>query len=135
MKQVILFTNLIGATIFLYSCGTKSKTNLITGKWAFDKIEKMSNPDSANADEMNKNSEGIIATFRDNGSFISIKTKNGYNDTLGNGSYELTSDEKFIVTHDNRTNNTDSVEIIELSSKILKVQTSKKDILILKKVQ
>ncbi|HKB45380.1 MAG TPA: hypothetical protein VKC90_13360 [Chitinophagaceae bacterium] len=135
MKQVIRFTILISTIIFLFSCGTKSKTNLVTGKWAFDKIEKMSNPDSANADEMNKNSEGIIATFRDDGTFISIRTKDGYSDTLGNGSYEVTSDEKFIVTHDNRTSNTDSVEIIELSSKILKVKTSKKDILILKKVQ
>ncbi len=135
MKQVIRFTILISTIIFLFSCGTKSKTNLVTGKWAFDKIEKMSNPDSVNADEMNKNSEGIIATFRDDGTFISIRTKDGYSDTLGNGSYEVTSDEKLIVTHDNRTSNTDSVEIIELSSKILKVKTSKKDILILKKVQ
>jgi hypothetical protein len=135
MKHALPFTIVISTSIFIFSCGTKSKTNLITGKWAFDKIEKMGNLDSASADEMRKNSEGIIATFRDNGSFISIRTKNGYSDTLGNGGYEMTSDEKFIVTHDNRTNNTDSVEIIELSSKILKVQTSKKDILILKKVQ
>jgi hypothetical protein len=135
MKQIIPFTIFICATIFIFSCGTKSRSNLITGKWAFDKIEKMSTSDSVNANEMNKNSEGIIATFRDNGTFISIRTKDGYSDTLGNGSYEVTSDEKFIVTHDNKTSNTDSVEIIELSSKILKVQTSKKDILILKKIQ
>ena len=135
MKQVVSFTILISATTFLFSCDTKSKNKLITGKWAFDKTEKMDKPDSTNADEMSKNSEGIIATFRDNGTFISIKTKDGYSDTLGNGSYEVTSDEKFIVTHDNRTSNTDSVEIIELSSKILKVKTSKKDILVLKKVQ
>jgi hypothetical protein len=134
MKQVIPFTIFISATIFLFSCSTKSKTNLITGKWAFDKIEKMGTPDSANADEMNKNSEGIMATFRDNGTFISIKPKDGYNDTLGNGSYEI-SEGKFLITHDSRTINTDTVEIIELSSKILKVQTLKKDILILKKVQ
>ena len=135
MKHVLPFTIVISATIFIFSCGTKSKTNLITGKWAFDKIEKMDNLDSVSANDMRKNSEGIVATFNDNGTFISIRTKNGYSDTLGNGSYEMTSDEKFIVTHDNRTNNTDSVEIIELSSKILKVKTSKKDILILKKVQ
>ena len=84
---------------------------------------------------MDKTAAGIVAAFEDNGSFISIKTKDGYNDTLGNGNYEITSDDKFLVTHDIRTNNTDSVEIIELSSKILKVKTSKKDVLILKKVQ
>ena len=134
MKKIVSFTIFIIA-LYSFSCNDKSKPRLIVGKWAFDKIENVGKTSTESADEMKKNSEGIIATFNDNGTFISIKTKAEYRDTLGNGSYEVTSDGKFIVTHDTGTRNIDTVEIIELNAEILKVQTSNKDVLILKKIQ
>jgi hypothetical protein len=135
MKEIRTILIFIALTITFFSCSTKSKNDLIIGKWTFDKIEKVGKTSMENADEMKKNSEGLIATFNDNGTFISIKTQGEYKDTLGNGSYEITKDGKFIVTHDTGTRNTDTVEIIELNAKILKVQTSNKDVLVLKKIQ
>jgi hypothetical protein len=134
MKKIVSFTIFIIA-LYSFSCNNKSKARLIVGKWAFDKIDNAGKPNTESADEMKKNSEGIIATFNDNGTLISIKTKGEDRDTLGNGSYEVTSDGKFIITHDTGTTNIDTVEIIELNAEILKVQTSNKDVLILKKIQ
>ncbi len=39
MKHILTFPVLISTAIFLLSCGSKSKTNLIVGKWAFEKGE------------------------------------------------------------------------------------------------
>jgi hypothetical protein len=134
MKKIIPFTILIPAAIFLFSCNNKSKDKLIVGKWAFEKMESRSRT-AEDINTMSKNTAGLVATFNENGTFNSIKPKDGYNDTLAAGTYELADKGKFIVTHEHGQTHPDSVEIIELTAKILKVQTSGRDTLVLKKIQ
>ena len=134
MKKIISSAIFIPAAIFLFSCNNKSKDNIIVGKWGFEKIESRGRT-AEDINDMNKSFAGLVATFNDNGTYNSIKPKDGYNDTLGVGTYEVTNKGKFIMTHERGQEHPDSAEIIELTSKILKVQTPGKDTLVLKKIQ
>jgi uncharacterized protein (TIGR03066 family) len=135
MNQITALAFFISAGILIFSCNTKPKDKLIVGKWKFEKGE---NKDKTEKDinDMNKRSEGVIATFYDDGTFISIKQKADYTDTLAKGTYELAGEGKFLVTHEKDKSKNDSIKVIELTDKIFKVQTpEEKDIIILKRIQ
>jgi uncharacterized protein (TIGR03066 family) len=135
MKQIISFTIFVSAAICFFSCDTKSKHKLIVGKWAFEKGENKNKTDK-DINDRNERSEGVIATFYDDGTFISIRQKDDYTDTLSKGIYELAGEGKFLVTHEKDKSKNDSVEVIELTDKILKVHSpEEKDTIILKRIQ
>ncbi len=85
---------------------------------------------------MNRRSEGVIATFNNDGTFNSIKIKEDRTDTLAKGTYELAEEGKFIISHETGKNKSDKVEIIEITDKFLKLKSPKEnDIVILKRIQ
>jgi hypothetical protein len=133
MKPILL-TVLMSIALVIASCGPKPKARLVVGKWEFEKAEHK-NIDGKDEKSMNENSKGVIATFNENGTFYSIQPEDGTSDTLETGTYELTEKDKFLVTHTKERQKEERVEVIELTDKIFKIQTSDSEILTLKRIQ
>ena len=134
MNLIASFIIPISGGILLFACNHKSKTNPIVGKWQFEKAE---NKDKTEKDvyDINKRSEGVVATFYDDRTFVSIKKRDNYTDTLAKGTYEMSQDGKFLLTQEPDKSEPDTVKIIEVTDKILKVHPpGEKDILILKRI-
>jgi hypothetical protein len=122
--------------ICLLSCGNKSRTDLILGKWQFDSMEeKDGNHGPQEREQLQERNKGVTAEFLKDGRFISTKENSGQSEARDEGTYKLLDGGKYIVTKMSASDREDTVRVIDVNEKTMKVETPDKDIITLKKIQ
>lgn len=112
----------------------ETKSSLL-GKWKYEKFEKFAegtSPEDASARE--KQNEGLIVIFNEDGVYYSLKETGASTDTVETGRYEIINNGQQLVTTGSASAIGDTVRIIELTGNTLKLETPTKDILLIKKV-
>ena len=132
MKRSLLFTISFAMVVLSYSCKSKNAGKTIIGKWVFEKIQ--TDPSITVTDD-NKNIGDISATFKEDGSFISIMKNFDQDVTLGRGTYQIINGNTELVTNDVVTHAIDTVKILELTDKTMKIASRQHDTIYLKKVK
>ena len=103
---------------FIFACNSSSNENLIVGTWSFDQ----------------KDNETKKVTFNKDKTCYSTTVFNGKTDTIANFQYTLTNGGKTLITVDpTGDRKTDTIQILELTSKVFKIKTPPGDTIALKK--
>ena len=103
---------------FIFSCNSSSKEDLMIGTWTFDK----------------KENDNKKVTFNKDKTCVSTTVDEGKTDTIATFQYNLINGGKTLITVDpTGDRKTDTVEIIELTAKLLKIKTPTGDTVALKK--
>ncbi len=124
---------IITSLIFcFYSC-SQTKEGTIVGKWQFDRTEKYG-PDTDQLEAKNtiEQNRGVTAVFGKDGSYYTIRQTGDASDTIQKGKYEISKDGKQVIT--SHPYGADTVRLLELTSKLMRLETPQKDTVLLKKI-
>ncbi len=101
----------------LSSCGSNSNEKLIVGSWSFD-----------------QNNKDKVIIFKSDKKCYSVSTADGRTDTLSSYEYKMTDGGKKLITTDaDSKGKSDTVQIVELTTSVLKIKTPAGDTISLKK--
>lgn len=103
---------------FVFACNSSSKEDLVVGTWKFDE----------------KDNGGKKVTFNKDKTCYSTTIDDGKVDTIAKFKYSFANGGKQLITVDpTGDRKTDTVEVVELSSTVLKIKTPAGDTVVLKK--
>ena len=114
---------IVTASVFATGCGTKKNKDLIVSKWHVTNIAGKGGdmiPDSLKA----KMYKDASIEFKADGKYETIGMGNGTN----TGVYHLSADEKSLITVENGSTSSDTVNLVELTDSKLVVSDSKGEI-------
>lgn len=116
----------------IHSCKSNSPTENIIGDWDYVRMEKQG-PQTDAEKNIDKRNQGLVATFRKNGNFISVRPGEGKIDTTGYGDYKISDDGKFLITIEVGARHPDTLKITELNSKMLKITSEDSEVIVFKR--
>lgn len=124
---------IISALIFCFFSCNQSKEGTIVGKWQFDRTEQYG-PDTDQREAKNtiEQNRGVTAVFGKDGSYYTIRQTGDVSDTIQRGKYEISKDGNHVITF--HPYGADTVRLLELTSKLMRLETPQKDTVLLKKI-
>jgi hypothetical protein len=132
-NKIIVSALLVLCSWGLFACKAKTPKENIIGDWSYVKTEKTGSPQSEDEKDMDRKNQGLVATFRKNGSFVSVRPGEGKTDTTGIGDYKVSDDGKLLITMEVGARHPDTLPIIQLDSKMLKINIEDSEMLIFKR--
>ena len=115
LKIIIISLSLVCG---LVSCTDMTREEILVGKWKYSGMERHDGSavdlNDSTANRVNKNNEGITLVFNKDKTYESGKEKNNGFESFGKDTWQLSSDENFILTG-GKNGREERFQIIKLS--------------------